>query len=247
MKKLYMITAGTLLSLLFAGTLLAQTTGAEWLQAVQDAEHIEDSYGTFKQTITTSTGRERTLEARSWSTEGGDVSLMVYTGPARVAGDKILQREGGDQIWYYMKRRDVTRHFVGSARKQSAMGSDFSYEDMASGDMAEDYTAKVLGQEEVGGVECVKLECTPTETGPSYDHIVLWAGLDDHLTRKIDYYDDQGHLKTLIISDFATIEERKMGLKMVMTNLREGSHTTIEQADLTFKVQPDPSLFTRAH
>lgn len=246
MKYFIHTTAALALGLLAAGVASAQQSGADWLKAIDKAERIDHSYGTFKQTITTSTGRERTLTARAWSTDGGDVSLMVYTAPARVAGDKILQREGGDQIWYYMKRRDVTRHFVGSARKQSAMGSDFSYEDMATGDMGKDYTAELLGNEKVDGVECVKLKCVPTPSGPSYDHLILWAGEEDHLTRKIDYYDDQGHLKTLVISDFTTIEGRNMGLTMVMTNVREGSHTTIQQSDLTFKVNPDESLFTQS-
>jgi len=242
------ITGLLLLSLLLPTVSSAQTdiTGEEWLKRIDSAEEVETAYSVFRQTITTSTGSERTLEAKSWSTDGGDVSLMVYTAPARVAGDKILQREGGDQIWYYMKRRDVTRHFVGSARKQSAMGSDFSYEDLASGEMTEDYTAEVLDYEKIDGVECVKLKCTPTESGPSYDHIILWAGVEDALTRKIDYYDDKGFLKTLTVTNFEEIEGRYMGLSFLMENVREGSHTFIEQDEMTFKVTPDPQMFSKS-
>jgi outer membrane lipoprotein-sorting protein len=170
---------------------------------------------------------------------------MVYTDPPRVKGDKILQRDGGDNIWYYMKRRDVTRHFTGSARKQSAMGSDFSYEDLSQGDFLEDYTAEVLGEEKIDGVKCIKLKCTPTESGPSYDHIILWAGMDDFLTRKIDYFDSDGYLKTLTITDFKTIEGRKIAMNMEMTNKREGSRTVIITESISFKKKPDPSLFTK--
>jgi outer membrane lipoprotein-sorting protein len=237
MKRRVLWVGLALLALAFGSAAQQDLTGAEWLSTIDEAERIEQSYGTFKQTMTTSTGSERTLEARSWSTDGGDVSLMVYTAPARVAGDKILLREGGGQI---------CRHFVGSARRQKAMGSDFSYEDLASGQLTEDYTAKVLGTEELDGVECIKLECTPTESGPSYDHIQLWAGLEDHLTRRIDYFDEDGLLKTLVISDFKTIEGRTLGTKMVMTNHREGSHTTIVLDNITFDVGADRELFTKA-
>ncbi|MFH0881961.1 MAG: outer membrane lipoprotein-sorting protein [bacterium] len=233
---------------LTSGTAKAQgaNEGQEWLKKLDDAERVDHSYGTFSQTITTSTGAQRTLKAKSWSAENGDLQLMVYIAPARVAGDKILQRDGGDNIWYYMKRRDVTRHFVGTARRQSAMGSDFSYEDMAQGDMTKDYTAETLGQETLDGVECIKLKCTPTESGPSYNHIIIWAGLEDHLTRKIDYYDESGLLKTLTISNFQMIDGRKMGMSMVMKNQREGSQTVIEQHEVSLKTVPDLQLFTKS-
>ncbi len=231
-----------------AGAARAQgnETGMRWLKKIDQAERVDHSFGTFSQTITTSTGNQRTLKAKAWTAENGDLQLMVYIDPARVAGDKILQRDGGDNIWYYMKRRDVTRHFVGTARRQSAMGSDFSYEDMAQGDMTKDYTAEVLGQETLEGIECIKLKCTPTESGPSYDHIILWAGLEDNLSRRIDYYDENGLLKTLAISDFQMVDGKKMGMRMVMKNDREGSQTVIEEHDVSLKTVPDPQLFTKS-
>jgi outer membrane lipoprotein-sorting protein len=199
----------------------------------------------MEQTITTSGGSERTLTMRFWSAEEGDLSLMAYTAPARVKGDKILQRDGGDNIWYYMKRRDVTRHFVGTARRQSAMGSDFSYEDLGSGDMTEDYTAELLGEEILDDVPCAKLKCIPTESGPSYEYIIAWVGIEDYLPRKIDYYDDDGHLKTLTFSEFQTIEERKLAMKMEMVNVREGSRTLMIQKSISYKEEPESSLFTK--
>lgn len=231
---------------LHAGTGSAQDDGALWLQRIDTAERIPHSYGVMRQTITTSGGSLRTFTIRTWSAENGDVSLMAYVDPPRVAGDKILQLEGGDDFWYYMKRRDVTRHFAGHTRRQSAMGSDFSYEDMATGDLTEDYTAEVLGFEAIDGVETVRLRCTPTESGPSYDHLVLWASVEDNLTRKIEYYDEQHHLKTLLLSDIQVIEDRRVAMKLEMVNHRQGPKTLLETIEITFAEEPDPSLFTRA-
>ena len=238
--------AGWMAESLFTATGSAQDEGALWLQRIDAAERIPYSYGVMRQTITTSGGSVRTFTIRTWSAENGDVSLMTYVDPPRVAGDKILQLKGGDDFWYYMKRRDVTRHFAGHNRRQSAMGSDFSYEDMATGDLTEDYTAAVLGFDEVDGVETVRLRCTPTESGPSYDHLVLWASVEDNLTRKIEYYDEQHHLKTLHLTDFHVVEDRKVAMKLEMVNHREGSRTLLETVEVTFAEEPDPSLFTQA-
>ena len=233
------------LSITFQPPLFAQDDGAAWLKRIDDAERVQYSYAVIKQTITTSGGSERTLTMRSWSDENGDVSLMVYTAPPRIKGDKILQRDGGDNIWYYMKRRDVTRHFAGHTRRQSAMGSDFSYEDMSTGDMTEDYTAALLGYEELDNENCVKLKLTPSESGPSYDHLILWAGKDDALSRKIEYYDDEGHLKTLFLIDLKVIENRKVAMKMEMKNHREGSRTLMEYESITFTKKPEAWMFTK--
>lgn len=225
---------------------LAQEDGASWLARIEAAERVPHAYSVMNQTITTSGGSERTFTIRNWSAQEGDVALMAYVEPRRVAGDRILQLEGGDQFWYYMSRRDVTRHFVGHTRRQKAMGSDFSYEDLAMGDFTEDYTAELLGIEELDGERTAKLRMMPTPSGPSYDHLILWAGVDDHLTRRIEYYDEEHHLKTLHMSEFTVVEGRKIALRMEMVNHREGSRTVLETLETTFAQEPDPSLFTQA-
>jgi len=228
------------------GMVEAQDDGAAWLQKIDDAERVPHSYGVMRQTITTSGGSTRTFTIRTWSAQNGDVSLMAYDEPARVAGDKILMLDGGDNIWYYMRRRDVTRHFAGHTRNQSAMGSDFSYEDLAQGDFTEDYTADVLGREEIDGVACVKLRAVPTPSGPSYDSLYLWASVDDNLTRRVEYFDNNQLMKTLFLTDFEVVEGRKTPLKMEMVNDRENSRTLLETLEITFAEEPDPSLFTEA-
>ena len=234
------------LSLFLSTTIcIAQGDGTAWLKKIDAAERVPHSYGVIKQTITTTGGSERTLTMRVWTGDNGDVSLMVYTDPARVAGDKILQRDGGDNIWYYMKRRDVTRHFAGHTRRQSAMGSDFSYEDLAQGDLLEDYTAELLGFEELDGTECVRLKCTPTESGPSYKYILIWAGKEDAFSRLIEYYDDEGHIKTLYLKDFREIEGRKTPFTMDMRNHREDSHTIMTTESITYAKDPEDWMFTK--
>ena len=244
--RLYVTVVGTVLAFVVGGAAYAQDDGASWLRRIDEAEQVPHSYGVMRQTITTSGGSLRTFTIRAWSAQNGDVSLMAYDEPARVAGDKILMLDGGDNIWYYMKRRDVTRHFAGHTRRQSAMGSDFSYEDLTFGDFTEDYTADVVGQEEIDGAMCVQLRAVPTPSGPSYDSLFLWASVDDNLTRRIEYFEDDEHIKTLFLTEFEVIESRKTALKMEMVNHREGSRTLMETLEITFAEEPQASLFTRA-
>ena len=234
------------IAITWSGAALAQEDGAAWLQRIDDAERVPHSYGVMRQTITTSGGSLRTFTIRSWSAENGDLTLMAYDEPARVAGDRILMLDGGDNIWYYMRRRDVTRHFAGHTRNQSAMGSDFSYEDLAQGDLTEDYTAEMRGQEEIDGLVCVKLKAVPTPSGPSYDSLYIWASVEDDISRRIEYFKEDEHLKTLFLTDFRIVDNRKTAFKIEMVNHREGSRTLMETTEINFTDEPDPSLFTRA-
>ncbi len=222
----------------------AEDEGYLWLERMDKAEKVQHSFGNMRQVITTSSGSERVLEMDIWTDEFGDLTLMEYTNPARVKGDKILHRDGGDNIWYYMNRRDVTRHFTGHKRRESAMGSDFSYEDLSQGDMVEDYTAEVLFKDKVEGVECVKLKCVPTESGPSYEFLYVWTSLEDHMSRLIEYYDEDGLIKTLYIRDYKRVEDRKTAMVMEMVNNREGSRTVMEYLSISYRDDPGASLFT---
>ena len=47
---------------------MAQETGAEWMERIENVERMDHSYGVMRQTITTSTGSRRTFTIRSWST-----------------------------------------------------------------------------------------------------------------------------------------------------------------------------------
>ena len=77
---------------------LAQEDGASWLARIEAAERVPHAYSVMNQTITTSGGSERTFTIRNWSAQDGDVALMAYVEPRRVAGDRILQLEGGGQF-----------------------------------------------------------------------------------------------------------------------------------------------------
>ncbi len=228
-----------------AGGAYAQVDGAAWLKRIDDVERVPHSYAVIKQTINTSTGGLRTFTMRSWTDEAGDVALIVYDAPARVRGDKILQRDGGDNIWYYMARQDVQRHFTGHARRQSAHGSDFSYEDLAQGSMVDDYHVESVKFEELDDEKCVRLRLVPVAGGPSYDHLLLWACIDDTLTRRIEYYDKEGLLKTLYITDFKVIEGRKTATRMEMKNQRASSRTVMEFISITFAKKPPAWIFTK--
>ncbi len=231
---------------LFAnGVIQAQElTPKEIIKKIDDTERVESSEGVMKQIITTSGGKKRTLEVKAYTKDRNDKQLMIYTGPKRVKGDKILMLNDGDDIWFYTPRTDRVRHLASHARRQKVQGSDFAYEDMSGGSIEEDYTYKLLGEEKVLGSECYKLELIPTESGPHYSKLILWADKEKFVTRQIDYFEDDELLKRLTCDDIQMVDGHWYAMKLVMTNIQEGGQTVMEFLEMKFGLELDDKIFS---
>lgn len=221
-----------------------ELTAKQIIRKIDQTEHVASSEGTMRQVIITSGGKKRTLEMKAYSKNKNEKQLIIYTAPRRVRGDKILMLNNGDDIWFYTPKTDRVRHLATHARRQKVQGSDFAYEDMAGGNIEEDYAYKLLGEEEVLDAPCYKLELVPTESGPHYSRLILWAEKDKFITRQIDYYEEGELLKRLQCLDIRKIDGHWVAMKLVMKNLQEGGETVIETLDIRFDLDLDDSLFT---
>ena len=224
--------------------LAAELSVDEIVKKIDQAEQVESSISKVKQIIITSSGKKRTLEMESFSKDKNDKQLMIYTAPVRVKGDKILMLNDGDDIWFYTPKTDRVRHLASHAKKRKVQGSDFSYEDMSGGNLAEDYNCKLLGTEKIADRECYKLELSPKPSGPHYSKLILWADTERFITMRIDYYEDDELSKRLTMSDVHNIDDRWVALKMVMKNLLEGGETVMEITEIEFDIEIKDNIFT---
>ncbi|MEA3421029.1 MAG: outer membrane lipoprotein-sorting protein, partial [Acidobacteriota bacterium] len=109
-------------------------TGEDIIQKVNELINVQTSYGKAKMIIITSSGSKRTFIYESWSKNKGEKNLVRYLEPTRVKGQAILMLNHSDDIWMYFPRTQRVRKLATHAKKQKMQGSDFSYEDMGSGD-----------------------------------------------------------------------------------------------------------------
>jgi outer membrane lipoprotein-sorting protein len=227
------------------GMLLATDLSvSEIINKVDANERVESSYSTGKQIIETTSGETRTLEMETYSIDMNDKQLMIYTGPTRVKGDKILLLDDGNDVWYFTPKTDRLRHLASHARKKKVQGSDFSYDDLSAGNLADENDCKLMGNEKIAGRECYKLELIPKPNGTHYSKMILWADTERFVTMQIDYYEDGELSKRLVMSDIELIDERWVAKKMVMTNLLEGGQTVMQIDEIEFGKNLDKSMFT---
>ena len=135
MKNLFAV---GLMALLLASVAFSQEmTADDIIQKVNDQFNTETNYAKSKMTIVTTSGQKRTFIQESWSKDRGEKNLMRYLEPRRVKDQAVLMLNHADDIWMFFPRTQRVRKLATHAKKQKMQGSDFSYEDMGSGDHTE--------------------------------------------------------------------------------------------------------------
>jgi outer membrane lipoprotein-sorting protein len=128
-------------------------------------------------------------------------------------------------------------------------GSDFSYEDMGSGDAwLDNFESSRLDDEEIDGTPCYKLELLKLEDSDSgYSRLIMWIDKETFMPLRIDYFDEddpQIQKKRLIVSDIRPVEGILTPMRMVMTDVQTNTDTVMEYIDVSYGRELDDDLFT---
>jgi outer membrane lipoprotein-sorting protein len=226
-----------------------ELTGEDIIQKVNELFNVESSYAKSKMTIITTSGQKRTFVQDSWSKDKGEKNLVRYLEPGRVKDQAVLMLNHADDIWMFFPRTQRVRKLATHAKKQKMQGSDFSYEDMGSGDaFIEDFRSERLEDEQKEDEECYKLELTrKPDSDSSYSRLIMWVMKENFLPIVIDYYDENDPtylLKTMVASDFQVIDEVPTAMKVVMFNKSDNTQTEMELLEVKYHIALTDDIFT---
>ena len=238
-----------MLSLVLVSSAVSAESAAGILEKVDRVGHTESTKMDLMQVVINPSGEKRSFRMMSWSQNGNEKGLTEYVYPSQVTGMKILTLNEGDDIWTYFPRTNRTRKIASSARNRRVQGSDFTYDDMASGKMAKQWKGKVAGSEKIKGKDCYRLEVKPTASGPkSYSKAVVWVGKSEYTVARVEYYDlDGDRSKRLNISDYRKISGVLVPMKYTMTNLLDGGKTVMKAENVKVNVKLEKGLFSEAN
>jgi len=239
---------------------LGQTAEERGLAIAVEADRRDrgfaDSTAELRMILRSRGGDERSRELRSRALERpdqGDRSLVVFDSPPDVRGTALLtyaNRVGDDDQWLYLPALKRVRRIAASNRSGPFMGSEFSYEDLAS-QVVEQFTYRWLREEACPGeafdsLTCFVIERRPIEARSGYSRQVVWIDQEEYRTVKIDYYDRrEAALKTLSLSQYEQYAGRfwRAG-DMLMSNHQTGQSTRLVWSEYEFGVGLRESDFT---
>jgi len=187
----------------------------------------------------------REVKMKSWSLRD-ELALIIIMAPAREKGTAFLKRYAEIYNWVPSIERVVK--LPPSMMMQSWMGSDFTNDDLIrAASILEDYNHTLVGEEEVEGVLCYKIELLPKPDAPVvWGKIVNWISKNDFLERRAEFYDeDEFLINEMIFSDIKKMGGRTVATKIVVNPVEdEGNTTTIIYEDVKFNQPIEESFFS---
>lgn len=170
---------------------------------------------------------------------GVDSNLLVrFSFPNDIKGTGFLQLErsdGEDDQWIYLPALKKSRRLVANNKKDSFVGSDFSYGDILL-PKVDSYKHALLRSEAVDKFDCYVVESVPANEAVSsnsgYSKKITWVRKDDSIEAKVEYYDLSGRLlKTQVTADHVQVESsptRWFAKLREMTNHQTGHKTALQ-------------------
>ncbi len=191
---------------------------------------------------------ERTVEMKSWS-KGDDYFLIYITAPAKDKGQVFLKRQ--KEMWNWVPSIERMIKIPPSMMMQSWMGSDFTNDDLVQqSSIVRDYDHNLLGEEEVRGMLCHKIELVPHPEAPVvWGKIISWITKEGYNLWKSEYYDEDGYLVNIENAyDIKDFGDRSLPSRMEIIPADEPEkRTVLIMNEIVFDKPIDDSYFTQQY
>ena len=240
------------------GAAAASPTADEIMQQDFLASKVGDSTQDATFRLVNAQGQERvretTGETKLLPGTTDNRRFVAFNSPADIRGTKTLLIEhanADDDIWIYLPAMKKVRRLVASNKKDSFVGTDFSYGDVI-GHKVDDWNHKLVGEEKFGEFDCWVIESTPKTAqiaGTSgYSKRISWIDKRSYIAAKTDIFDAQGtFLKRLIQQDIQEVDpknRRWQAMRLIAENAQTQHKTIIELKNFKANVGVSDAVFT---
>ena len=216
---------------------------------------VLDSTAEATFTLTNKSGQARvrkTYGVSKLQANGVDNMRMTrFLSPADVKGTVSLLVEhsaGDDDIWIYLPALKKVRRLISSNKRDSFVGTDFSYGDVI-GHKTDEWNHTLLREETMDGALCYVIEALPkndaVRSNSGYGKRVTWIRKDNFFAIKGEMDDETGQpYKTFHMTDVQEVDapRRKwQAMQLQANNLQTGHQTVIhfENYKVNQKVRDD--------
>jgi predicted RND superfamily exporter protein/outer membrane lipoprotein-sorting protein len=219
---------------------------------------VHDSVADATFTLINKTGQERvrkTFGTTKLQENGIDNMRMTrFLSPPDVKGTVSLLIEHADKdddIWIYLPALKKVRRLVSNNKKDSFVGTDFSYADVIGYKVGE-WNYKLLKEELVEGQPCYVIEALPkSETvkiNNGYSKRIGWLRKDNLMAVKMDFWDEAGQLlKTSTYTDIQLVDKTRgkwQAMRLEASNVQTGHRTVIKFDNFKANQQVKDEFFT---
>lgn len=199
--------------------------GDEILKRVEDAYNApKDRVSEVKMILIESDGSKKEREMKFWMKEKHK-KLFVFKSPADVEGVGFLVLSD-NELYLYLPAFKKIRRIASHVKNESFMGTDFSYNDLATSEFTKNYSAKIKEENENQYV----LELVPKpESDVDYSKLIMFVNKKVFLPDSIKFFDKGGNLfKIMRNRRFNQIKNYWLIGEVEMENVKDKHKTIME-------------------
>lgn len=247
-----------LITLIVTQATFAQPTARQIADKSIESTKVKGAEAVLTMTIMDSQGRERVRKiaqvSKLYDVGKTDKRLVRFLSPADVKGTGLLTfdyENKDDDIWLYMPALRKTRRIVSSEKSKSFMGSEFSYADMTPPSL-DDFTFVLLGEENIRGTLCYKIEWTPLDDDIAdevgFSKRISFIGKTDYVLRKSIYFDlDEELHKEMNVYEIKELDTKNHKYRLMhleMENKQNDRKSILKVDQVQFSPNTKDDFFT---
>jgi len=229
----------------------AAITGREVMEEANDQDMGRTNHALIEMRLIDDDGDESNRVIEQYGKEladGVSGSVMIFHSPASVEGTRFLtiaNDAGADDQWIYLPALRRVRRIASSERDSEFMGTDFTYSDLAGGDM-DDATYRLIREESIDGEATYVVESIPTrDSNSNYSRLIQWVSKEKWLPIRVEFYDHDGELlKINTMTRVELVQGRWTVIANEMLNVQTGHSTVILMQRFVYDEQLPDSLFS---
>jgi predicted RND superfamily exporter protein/outer membrane lipoprotein-sorting protein len=253
------VLAMTSMLVMYAGkTWAAEPTALDIMQKNFVVNKVVDSVSDATFTLVNSSGQERVRKTFGTTKLQGDgidnMRMTRFLSPADIKDTVSLLIEHGDRdddIWVYLPALHKVRRMAASNKKDSFVGTDFSYGDVIGHKVGE-WNHALVGEETVDGQPCYVIESTPkndeVRDSSGYSRRKGWIRKDNFVSIKAEFWDESGQLlKTSAFTDVREVDPARhkwQAMRLQADNVQSGHRTIIQYGEFKVNQHVKDDYFT---
>ena len=222
-----------------------QLTGKQLIEKADQLQRGKTNKGEMAMTIIRPKW-ERTITMKTWS-KGSDFSMTYITSPVKDKGQVFLKRES--EMWNWVPTINRMIKIPPSMMSQGWMGSDYSNDDiLKESSIVVDYIHKIIGEEQLEGLDCFKVELTPKEDAAVvWGKVIKWISKDEYWQLKSEYYDEDDELvRTELATEIELFGDRRLPSKLeIIPADKPGQRTVVHIISSEFNVKLEERFFSQ--
>jgi uncharacterized protein len=219
----------------------AEPTAAELMERNAAVVRFQTSSSSAEFVLENKEGARRTRQAQMVSKllpNGRDTMRQVrFETPADIRGTATLlieRSDGEDDLWIYLPAMKKVRRLVASNKRDSFIGTDFSYGDVM-GHKVTDWRHTLRPEQLREGVAHHVIESVPAtpavQQDSGYARRITWVRKDNAATSHVEVFDTTGQpFKRFSFADIRQVDaanQKWQAMRAEAVNLRSGHRTVI--------------------